>query len=437
MARAHGTGTLIKRGKFYMAKWMVKGKVYTRSTKCTNERDAKKKLEEFTKPFRENTDIEVIENLAAKVRVIDKDVKDAKNEKAPPLKTIFLIDNFKNDLSTGRIRAGTEENYEAIVTQFFKFTKREFVYEVTKDDVAKFLQHLKNKVGVGRYNYCISTMHRMFELAKKSDFRIRSNPWDGFSKLKEDKSRRRRELTDEEVKKLIDAAYEINAELGLMFEIAIYTGLRKSDCKALKWSSIDMKRKLIVVLPIKTSKTGKEARVPIHPKLEEKFKSLKHDESGFVMPNIAKKSRSALIKCIRKVFKKANVVICEKDNDGKSHILTGFHAFRHYFISNCVKNGIPISVVQQMVAHSSADMSLAYTHTSDADLRLPDYDGENEQITLKKTTVAALNKAKGIMELDDFIMSLLKGNATLSISHMKTKSAIELDELIDKLIPEK
>ena len=120
-----------------------------------------------------------------------------------------------------------------------------------------------------------------------------------------------------------------------------------------------------------------------------------------------------------------------KDKNGKTHIETGFHAFRHYFISNCVKNGIPVSVVQQMVAHSSADMSLAYTHTFDADLRLPDYDGETERITLKKSTMEALNKAKGVHDLDDFIMHLLEtGRAPTVVKHKRDK---ELDEALDEM----
>ena len=79
MARAHGTGSLIKRGKYWSARWMVKGKLYTRSTGCSSKAEAQKKLEEFTKPFRETTDLEVLENLSARVRVAESAVKETKN----------------------------------------------------------------------------------------------------------------------------------------------------------------------------------------------------------------------------------------------------------------------------------------------------------------------------------------------------------------------
>ena len=195
-----------------------------------------------------------------------------------------------------------------------------------------------------------------------------------------------------------------------------------------------MKRKLITTLPIKTKKNGREAKIPLHQKLNDKLAKLKHDESGFVMPTIAS-SRAKTIKAIGEVFSAAGIATNEKGKDGKVHVTTGFHALRHYFISQCVKSGIPVSVVQQMVAHSSADMSLAYTHTFDSDLQLPDYDSEYEKVSLKKTTVEALEKAKGVLELDDFIMALLKGKPTTA-AHAKTKQQLELEEMVDSLIPE-
>lgn len=439
MARAHGTGTLVKRGKYFMAKWMVKGKLYTRSTKCTNKKDAEKKLEEFTKPYREKTDIEVLENLAAKVRVAEANMQKETNDKEPPIRIELLLDTYKSDLATSDLKQGTEHTYEAKVRTFSNFVKKTFVHEVTAKDVEKFLQHIKQKNGVVTYNAYISTMQMLFRVAMKHDYRIRVNVWDGLTKLSIDKSHGRRELTDEEVQMLCAEAYKskkFGNELGLMFEIAAYTGLRKSDCKVMKWQDVDMEAKMFDILPIKTARNGKRAKLPIHPKLYDKLKELAHDESGYVMPKVASSKGRTFDRAIDNVFKSCKIGTSEKDTNGKLHITTGFHAFRHYFISNCVKNRIPISIVQQMVAHSSASMSLKYTHTFDSDLRLPDYDGETETITLKKTTIEALNKAKGVYDLDDFIMSLLQGKSSASLE-VKTKSDIELEEALDEMFDDK
>ena len=38
--RANGQGTLEKRGKFYLARWTYQGKHFSKSTKCTDKKEA-------------------------------------------------------------------------------------------------------------------------------------------------------------------------------------------------------------------------------------------------------------------------------------------------------------------------------------------------------------------------------------------------------------
>lgn len=432
--RAHGTGTLVKRGKYWSARWMSKGKVYTRTTGCAVKADAQKKLEEFTKPFRETTDLEVLENLSARVRVAESAVKETANKKVPPIRIKFLVDVYKKDVNSEPIKPGTETYYESIVNVFEEAVKKQYAYEVTKEDVEKYLTGLKSRVGASRYNGALNSLRHMFDVAMKADYRIRRNPFDGFAHMKGDKLRTRRELTSEEVKALIEAAYEAGDEMGLLFEIGAYTGLRRSDCIRLSWSNVDFERKLISIIPVKTEKTGAWARIPLHPKLAERFKAMKRDPSGFILPKFHAMGITKVKYLICDVFKAAGVETSRKDANGKLKVITGFHALRHYFISQCVKSGIPISVVQKMVAHSSADMSLAYTHTFDKDLQLPDFDNSHEKVVLEKKTVEALNKARGVLTIDEFIMKLLEGKPTTT-AHIKTQQEMELDKALDELFP--
>lgn len=435
MARAHGTGSLIKRGKYWSARWMVKGKLYTRSTGCSSKDKAKEKLEEFTKPFRESSDLEVLENLEARVRVTENIIKTSKNKKVPPVQIKFLVDVYKKDVNAEPITPGTEAYYESILNVFEKAVKRKFAYEVTKEDVERYLTDLKSRVGASRYNGALNSLRHFFDVAMKADYRIRRNPFDGFARMKGDKVRTRRELTSEEVKALIKAAWNVGEEMGLLFEIGVYTGLRRSDCIRLSWSNVDFENRLISIIPVKTKRTGAWARIPLHPKLAKRFKALKRDRSGYILPKFHEMGIAKVKYMIGDVFKAAGVESSRKDENGKRKVITGFHALRHYFISQCVKSGIPISVVQKMVAHSSADMSLAYTHTFDSDLQLPDFDNSHQKVVLEKKTVEALNKAKGVLTLDEFIMKLLEGKPT-TIAHVKTKQDIELDKALDEMFPE-
>lgn len=78
--RSKHHGTLELRGKVYRARWEYHGRVFTRSTRTGNRREAERILEEFTRPFWTTDDKEVLQHLEAKVAGRDDDL--AKIDKA-------------------------------------------------------------------------------------------------------------------------------------------------------------------------------------------------------------------------------------------------------------------------------------------------------------------------------------------------------------------
>ena len=66
--RAHGFGSLEKRGKMYVARWMVNGKRFTRSTGEHEISKAREKLEEFTRPYRIGNEIEALQAHEVKIK---------------------------------------------------------------------------------------------------------------------------------------------------------------------------------------------------------------------------------------------------------------------------------------------------------------------------------------------------------------------------------
>ena len=414
--RAKGSGTLVLRGNIWHARWMVNGQIYTRSTKCTDKDDAEKKLAEFVKPFQEETTLEIIENLAAKVRVQEKRIAEAKKEvktkEQEKIRIDCLLDVYMSDVSTGNIALNTQRGYTAKIRKFQKFVNKKYVYEVTQEDATKFLEFLKTEVAEILFNCALVFLRTSFGMAMKKDHRIKTNVWEGFSKLKVDKSHSRRALTNEEIDKLVEIAktttkFRCNDCIALLFQVGIYTGLRKSDCCSLKWSEVDFDANMIRKLPKKTKRTGKLARVPIHPKLKEILLSLKR-EGEYVNPHAYRMyGTDELDGYIKTVFDEAGITTSAKDENGKLKFITGFHALRTSFVSNCARDGIPLNVIQTMVAHSRIDMTMDYTRTNEDDLRLPDFD--EVKVSLKKSTYELLKSKVGENQtIDDFIMSLLK-----------------------------
>lgn len=413
-ARRKGSGTLQLRGGRWLAIWTVNGKRYTKSTGTGDRKEAEKKLAEFVKPFQEKTELEIAENLAAKVRVKAAAVRNSRNGKARPVKILEMVDVYREDLSTSRIEEQTAEQYEAKVRALAKKTGLTFAYEVGRAEAEKFMEGVKSKACAGTFNIYLVSLKAMYNAAMKKDYRIRENPFDGISKLREDRSRGRRELSNAEVSKLISCAAEISKDIGDLFVMGAYTGMRKSDICNLKRSSVDEKNGVLKFRPLKTKKNGLTAVVKIHEKVRAVLDSAAKD-GEYVFPRLkAMYDGRTLESKINAVFKAAGIETHAKDGEGKTTVVTGFHALRVYFATNCARSGMPVNQIMKTLGHSKADMTLHYVETPDADVSLPDFDSDTVKVPLRKEVAEILKKKAAGKDLSDFVVELLAGKIARS-----------------------
>lgn len=279
-------------------------------------------------------------------------------------------------------------------------------------------------------------LRRMFDVAMKHDYRIRTNPFDGLKTLRQPKNIGRNELTVEQVNKLIECASKRGEHVKMLFLMGVYTGMRKSDICTLKWNSIDFKNNLIRILPMKTRKNGVHAVIPIHEKVKEILQSVEKGESEYVFPRLEDMyKKHTLTYQITKTFKEAGIQTIVKIGDGKERVVSGFHALRVFFASNCAREGMPIKQVMTMLGHTKVDMSLHYTSAQETDLRLPDFEDSERRVTLKKEVYELLMKYCGSADINDFITGLLKnGSVPTTATMMKLKEDEELDELIEEVM---
>ncbi len=132
----------------------------------------------------------------------------------------------------------------------------------------------------------------------------------------------------------------------------VYTGLRLGDALKLRWEDVDLEAD---VLYIRGSKSGKSFGLPIHPRakavlLERKGES---NGSGRVFPHSPCKFRQAF----KKALKEAGLPDIR------------IHDLRHTFASWLALEGVPIQQIQQLLGHSSIQMTLRYSHLNPAILR--------------------------------------------------------------------
>jgi integrase len=178
-----------------------------------------------------------------------------------------------------------------------------------------------------------------------------------------------RTLTPEQARALL-AAMDGN-RLGALFTVMLSTGLRRGEALALKWSDVDLDKKVIVVrrqlqrvdgkLVRNDVKTTKSRRaVNIAPPVVKVLKAHKADQAKERLASGDLWHESGLIfttrigtpldpRNIHRDFQK----ICMKAGIGKWHP----HELRHSAASLMLAAGVPLQVVSDVLGHSSIRMT--------------------------------------------------------------------------------
>ena len=357
--RSHGTGGLIQQASgLFLAKWSYGGKTYVRSTQTHDKEQALKKLNEFVKPFLERDQIDVLENLQAKVRGIQ--VRQQNEERKQYSGTTFkdLFDTYV-EVNKMPMSESTENCYRSYIRRFQAWLTEnhkqvETIGDVTREMTVEYLKHVETTRSNATYNVYLVTFRKIFST-------LRQDPslWD-FKQKPACAVHERRALTTEEVKKLMNYVAD-DSEMSLLFNLGVYTGLRLSDCCMIRWKHIDLEHKLVSLVPIKTSRFGKTIHIPLHPKLFrilKKRSAVKHQADDYVSAlNAHKYKHRYMTLHTKKIFQAVGI------NDGHNEL--GFHTLRHTFVSVCANSGVPLPIVQAIFGHSCEAMTKRYYHLNE------------------------------------------------------------------------
>lgn len=427
--RKNGSGTLVSkgRGKPWLAKWVYQGKVYYRSTGEIDKQKAKDKLAEFVKPYQEDSNIEVLNNLVAKA----KSAEERRSEEIEAAKNIPLdevMDKFLNDLSVVDIAEQTKVNYAHYfnaLTSFLKLKHPEVtsMKQVTEEIAREFLEDTKDKVVVDTYNFRLVFFKRLWKMLGK-EAGCKKNVWEPFEKRKGCKATGRRELTIEELAKIFDTIKD-NDQKTLLFSLGIYTGLRKSDCCKMRWENIDFVKREIVIIPQKVKRhLSSPIHIPMHKALfgllvmrKNKVEAEKIDDGGYVLPKF-KNVNTIVNRSIGRIFKRCGIKTFETDESGRRKLIAGFHSLRHTFVSMNINGGMNPMLVQKIVGHSTVNMTEHYFHQNrqamvDGISKMPDV----LKLTNQENVIDVEATAQACVQIDeDVYQKLLKMSANGNIN---------------------
>jgi len=361
------TGGLFKRGITYWARWRHNGVEHRRSTGETTEKKAAVKLDEWLAPFKLENDAELFRTLAER--------SNTRQAAANALlKTELSFSDawrvFIASETRGRAREVTLHQYEIQWDRFIEWLKGAYPEIVNIESVnpgiaAAFIRQLSNTRTANTANKYRGLLTMVWHQLKSDEHITVENPWEKIAR-REQHDEGRRELTVDELRRVCKAAQD---DLRVLIAIGIYTGLRLADAATLRWAEIDLVRGIIRRVPSKSRK-GKLLTIPIHPALRIVLTEATQKKCGeYVMPDIARdyESNATIITGrVQRLFKSCDIrTNRDRKGPGARRIIeTGFHSLRHAFVSLCAENRVPLSVVQGLIGHTTADMTEKYFHLS-------------------------------------------------------------------------
>ena len=364
MAREKGMGNLQreKSGRWTM-RVGIGGKRYSRSTRTKDRDQAERFLQRFLAPL-------------------------GLGERRLPLAEVWLEyvkSPNRNELATSTLNAK-----RFVWMHFAKWMERSYLpvkdlAGVSPDMIAEYLACLRADLCGSTYNNRVCVLREIFHtLAAKAG--LEEDPWEGV-RLRPDDSHSRRELTMDELRRLLVAASKLGAEWHKLFLIGIYTGLRLGDCCQLDWSCINLAQGVIQLIPSKTKRHvhGRPVTIPVHDALGTALlaggtgsgeqgtvgSSVPSSQfpvtlSGPVLPTLAELYRTTRWRVndgLGKIFKMANITTCVQVEGRRTKTPEAtFHSLRHSFVSFAANAGVPLHIVQSIVGHESTAMTRHYYH---------------------------------------------------------------------------
>lgn len=219
------------------------------------------------------------------------------------------------------------------------------LHEITGDDCRQAVENAEGKKPMKP-----ATKNRYLALLR-SMLKKAETEWDWIDKspkirLYQEPTRRIRWITPEEAQRLIS---HLPPHLVPIVKVGLATGLRKSNIYHLRWSQIDLKRKVAWIHPDE-AKARKAIGVPLNEMAIEAIRSQIGKDPEFVFTFRGKPLEG-----------KSNVGFDEACEAAKIKDFR-FHDLRHTWASWLVQSGVGLAELQELGGWESIEMVRRYAH---------------------------------------------------------------------------
>jgi len=367
-------GSIMKRGAYYHWKYRT---AQCRITTKTIRNETGGKVTHFSEAekivIQWSAELSSLNQLKSREETIQKIAEVKSLLKVCRVPLVELEETFFNHPSAPTISPKHRKTYHSVLNMLTNFASQihvETVADVTEEVAQAFLSYYWNRgISPKTYNSVLDILRCVFRLMNKD-----SNPFDGFKK-KACHTEERVAFTVEQLQQIWDTLNSPNYhmlhkdEMIVLYKLALYTGARCGDLCLLRWSSVDMQNWVIRFIPHKTAHSShKIVEIPFDNYLYEVLSPL-DQSSDYVLPNVAYRyqhNSGGISRDTKKLLLAAGL----KPNDPGTtrRVLAvsrmGFHAFRHTAASIMIRKGVNPLVVQDLLGHTSINMTAHYTHVN-------------------------------------------------------------------------
>jgi integrase len=374
-SRAKGQGTIYLR-------YTVGGKTIVTSLETASEEEARKKQQELMKPLELATAAEALEQTEIRLKRVHTEQHKEWEARNPPLK---LSEAWTAYLNAQNRPCSGQRTLEGYASQFKKFKEwldeafpgAVYMKEIGTREAEAYASYLtERKFSPSSYNQNLNTLTLIWSvLSEKAQTEENPFAWDkqlrkGIHRRSikaEAHQRRKRPLTIDEIEKLLKKA---KGDYRTLIMILVCTGQRLVDGVKLEWKAIDFEKRIIKLIPQKTSKrTGTAVYIPLFTQLEAEL-TKRRKRGRYVLPKLVAQyaqDSSSVSKDIKEIFTDAKIQTAKETELETGRVITdvGAHSLRHTFVTIARAAGLPDPFIRQITGHSSQEMVDHYTQFSE------------------------------------------------------------------------
>lgn len=288
-----------------------------------------------------------------------------------------LINNFLETIAIEKAASkNTIESYQNDLGSFKAFIEKDKIdiAHISTDHIRKFIvslsaQHLEATTIARK----ISAIRQFFTFLYTEQI-IKENP-----SLNIDIPKIRQNLpsvlSEEEVTKLIEIAYQDTSTYGLrnvaMLELLYASGMRISELISLKLSHLQINHNQIKPYIMITGKGNKERIIAINQKsidalkeymlIRESLMKMKKDQ--WLFPSKQSGQGHITRQYFAKILKKIAIETGIRTKDVSPHKV------RHSFATHLLNNGADLRIIQELLGHKSVSTTQIYTHVANEKLK--------------------------------------------------------------------